>query len=103
MSAIVRKALLIKNPSNKKSDVVKNNFAVVKCESAAGRTFFELPDIVNDGADCDLIVYDDENMVFLTLKEKKDMILTESSTHRTVFAPRLRTDRREISCFSEIL
>lgn len=71
MSAIVRKALLIKNPSNKKSDVVKNNFAVVKCESAAGRTFFELPDIVNDGADCDLIVYDGENIVFFNIKGKE--------------------------------
>lgn len=71
MSAIVRKALLIKNPSNRKSDLVKNNFAVVKCESAAGRTFFELPDIVNDGADCDLIVYDGENIVFFNIKGKE--------------------------------
>ena len=81
MSAIVRKALLIKNPSNKKSDLVKNNFAVVKCESAAGRTFFELPDIVNDGADCDLIVYDGENIVFfnITGKEKYDFNETKIS------------------------
>lgn len=71
MSAIVRKALLIKNPSNKKSDLLKNNFTVIKCESAAGRTFFELPDIVNDGADCDLIVYDGENMVFFNIKGKE--------------------------------
>ena len=67
MSAIVRKALLIKNPSDKKSDLVKNSFTVIKCESAAGRIFFELPDIVTDGADCDLIVYDGENIIFFNI------------------------------------
>lgn len=71
MSAIVRKALLIKNPSDKKSDLVKNSFTVIKCESAAGRIFFELPDIVTDGADCDLIVYDGENIIFFNISEKE--------------------------------
>jgi len=70
MSAIVRKALLIKNPSGKKSDSVKNNFAVIKCESAAGRTFFELPDVIGDGAECDLIVYDGENILFFNITGK---------------------------------